>query len=576
MEGNAEDRLAAALDDDATAELFSDTSQATVSRPLDSQLPPPPLRPLERQAIPPAASPPPASGVAELKPGLVLRGRYVLEEPLGAGGTAIVYGARDLRREGAMQGEDRVAIKFLRPENRNRLEAIERLRREFHYAQMLSHPNIARVFDLDCDAGLWFLTLELLEGETLAGLLKRQSEPLEPRRALDILRACGEALAFAHDRGVVHGDFKPGNIFINGNGHVRVLDFGAATSTWQSGPVRAPTATPRYASPQVLSGDRPERRDDIFSFGCVAYELLNGCHPFGRRSSLEARVAHAELARAWNLSTRQWHALESALSWDRDQRPVSLRSLVTDLTSSEVPPALVIPDIAEEAQTFHGPRLAPVAGGLGLAILGVVGLVLAYSQLGDAQDKARDAAQAAAARVAAARSAHDKRQREMQPATTPVDSGKPAQVAPAAPKKEPKKEPTASSYGSTMPAQRFAAVQLPAMPALISLDTPTLTVSEGAVAAVLRLERTQQLDGRVQVTWRADPGTAEAGRDFSPVMGVAYFADGQSTRAIYIPLLNDRLAERDETFTVEVFSTGDDGVRIYPTARAQATIRDDD
>jgi hypothetical protein len=113
------------------------------------------------------------------------------------------------------------------------------------------------------------------------------------------------------------------------------------------------------------------------------------------------------------------------------------------------------------------------------------------------------------------------------------------------------------------------------MPALISLDVSTLTVSEGAVAAVLRLERTQQLDGRVQVTWRADPGTAEAGRDFSPVMGVAEFADGQSTRAIYIPLLDDRLAERDETFTIEVFSTGD-GVRTYPTARAQVTIRDDD
>ena len=109
MEGNAEDRLAAALDDDATAELFSDASQVTVSRPLDSQPPPPPLSILEPKAMPPAASPPPAPGVAELKPGLVLRGRYVLEAPLGAGGTAIVYGARDLRRQGAVQGEDRVS-----------------------------------------------------------------------------------------------------------------------------------------------------------------------------------------------------------------------------------------------------------------------------------------------------------------------------------------------------------------------------------------------------------------------------------------------------------------------------------
>ena len=84
MEGNAVDRLAAALDDDATAELFSDTSQVPVSTPLDSQPPPPPLSILEPKAIPPAAPPPSVPGVAELKRGLVLRGRYILEDPLGA------------------------------------------------------------------------------------------------------------------------------------------------------------------------------------------------------------------------------------------------------------------------------------------------------------------------------------------------------------------------------------------------------------------------------------------------------------------------------------------------------------
>jgi hypothetical protein len=79
----------------------------------------------------------------------------------------------------------------------------------------------------------------------------------------------------------------------------------------------------------------------------------------------------------------------------------------------------------------------------------------------------------------------------------------------------------------------------------------------------------------VQVTWRARGVSAEPGRDFSPVSGVAEFADGQSTRAIYIPLLNDRLVERDETFTVELFANGE-GVRIHPTALAQVSIRDDD
>jgi hypothetical protein len=574
MEGNAEQKLAAALDDDATAELFSESSQVTKSTHLERTLPSRPVepRPLGTTPLEPRPAPAsPAPPVTEPRPGLVLRGRYVLDQPLAAGGTAIVYSARDLRREGSAPGDDRIAIKFLRPENRNRLESIESLRREFHYAQALSHPNIARVFDLDCDAGLWFLTLELLEGETLAAFMKRQAEPLAPRRALDILRACGDALACAHDRGVVHGDFKPGNVFISRTGQVRVLDFGAATASWQTGTGRRATATPRYASPQVLGGERPERRDDIFSFACVAYELLNGCHPFGRRSSLEARVARAELARAWNLAPRQWHALESALAWDAEQRPTSLRTLVADLASSEVAPPLVIPEISQEAQTFRSPTFAPVAGGLGLAILGVVGLVLAYSQLGDAQDKAREAARASAARVAAARTA------AAEALATQPDAAALA-IPAAATKSEPPPVPhpaAATSPSRAAEPQASVPALTPGLPAIISFETPALTVSEGAVAAVLRLQRTQHLNGRVQVTWRARGVSAEPGRDFSPVSGVAEFADGQSTRAIYIPLLNDRLVERDETFTVELFANGE-GVRIHPTALAQVSIRDDD
>jgi tRNA A-37 threonylcarbamoyl transferase component Bud32 len=573
MEGNAEQKLAAALDDDATAELSSESSQVTEATHRERTLPSGPVepRPVETTPVEPRPAPAsPAPPVTEPRPGLVLRGRYVLDQPLAAGGTAIVYSARDLRREGAAPGDERIAIKFLRPENRNRLESIESLRREFHYAQALSHPNIARVFDLDCDAGLWFLTLELLEGETLAAFMKRQGEPLAPRRALDILRACGDALACAHDRGVVHGDFKPGNVFISGTGQVRVLDFGAATASWQTGTARQATATPRYASPQVLGGERPERRDDIFSFACVAYELLNGCHPFGRRSSLEARVARAELARAWNLAPRQWHALESALAWDREQRPTSLRTLMADLASSEVAPPLVIPEISEEARTFRSPTFAPVAGGLGLAILGVVGLVLAYSQLGDAQDKAREAALASAARVAAARAA------AAEALATQPDAA--ALAIPAAATKSERPVPYAAAATSPSRAvepQASVPALAPGLPAIISFETPALTVSEGAVAAVLRLQRTQRLDGRVQVTWRTRGVSADPGRDFSPVSGVAEFADGQSTRAIYIPLLNDRLVERDETFTAEVFVNGA-SVRIHPTALAQVTIRDED
>ena len=559
MDGNAE-KLAAELEDDPTAELLANAPESDTLDPQSALEHLELATPVLRRAVP--------AGTIEPAPGVVLRGRYVLEEPLASGGTAIVYRARDLRRDASAHGGGEIALKLLRPDKRSRPQAVESLRREFQYAQTLSHPNIARVFDLDCDSGLWFLTLELLDGESLASLLKRQAEPVAPRRALDILRACGEALAFAHDRGVVHGDFKPGNVFITRNGQVRVLDFGAAAASWSTSEARTPAATPPYASPQVLEGQRPERRDDVFSFGCVAYELLNGRHPFGRRSALEARAAQVELARAWNLSPLQWHALDEALAWEREQRPSALRALVAELASSDVPPPLLIPEITPEARTFRAPALAPIAGVGALAVLGVIGLVIAYSQLGDSDDTA-------AARLARAHAG------DPSPGDMPlpqVDAVRTAAASTTVVEKPARQDssPAAPAGGDVRAPTTGGAAHRPAsLPALISIDAPSVLVSEGAIAAVLRLDRRQHLAGRVQVKWRTEGGTALPGRDFAPTSGTAEFADGQTTRAIYIPLLNDRLAERDETFAVELYAASD-GASIHPTARAQATIRDDD
>jgi serine/threonine protein kinase len=498
---------------------------------------------------------------------VVLRQRYVLEQPLAAGGTAIVYRARDLRRDGGL-----IAIKFPRPERRDHPQAVESLRREFQHAQTLSHPNIARVFDLDCDGGLWFLTLELLEGESLASLLKREREPLALRRALDILNACGEALAFAHDRGVVHGDFKPGNVFITRTGQVRVLDFGAAAS-WRTSDTRIAEATPPYASPEVLDGERPERRDDIFSFACVAYELLSGSHPFGRRSSSEARAAHAEPAHARNLSQRHWVALKAALSWEREQRPATARALLKELTPPpEAPTPLVIPDISAEPRGFRPPPATSLTGVLTFAILVVCALVFAYSRLAPRPDATESVGAPAMPVSAPETPLPDNR-------LGPVVVG-PA-VAPAPVTQQPKPRATAtvpasaSDSGAAQP-QAEAQDRLPVSAALISMQAPSVVVSEGAVAAVLRLDRMQRVSGRAQVRWRTQAGTASPGKDFEPVeSGTAEFADGQTMRAIYIPLRNDFIPERDETFSVELFA-GSEGVRIYPAARTEVTILDDD
>jgi hypothetical protein len=129
-------------------------------------------------------------------------------------------------------------------------------------------------------------------------------------------------------------------------------------------------------------------------------------------------------------------------------------------------------------------------------------------------------------------------------------------------------QPVASRGGDSEPPSPRAA--------LITLDTSFLVVTEGAVAAVLRINRSQQLEGPVRVTWHTQAGSALPGEDYIPMAsGTAEFADGQQTRALYIPLLDDRRAESDETFAVELFASSD-AVQIYPTARVQVTIRDND
>ncbi len=283
----------------------------------------------------------------------VLRDRYVLEQPLGYGGTSVVMRARDLRRaDGADQSPD-VAIKLLRPEFRDKPQCIARLRREFHQTQSVAHPNVVRFYDLDCDHGAWFIAMELLTGESLGRCLRRACPAgLPAAEALRISVACGDALAYAHDHGVTHGDVKPDNVFLTATDEVRVLDFGVVPDTVRQttsadpaigDPVMA-AATRAYASPEVLSGQAPEPRDDVFSLACVIYEILAGRHPYGRRGANEARDARLTIERLPGLSTRQWQALAAGLAWNRELRP-GMRELMRVL-SNDVPDPAPVQEVA--------------------------------------------------------------------------------------------------------------------------------------------------------------------------------------------------------------------------------------
>src|SRR5262245_14905177 len=288
---------------------------------------------------PAPAQPPPQAPIspatAEFVAGATIRNRYVLQQQIGRGGNGIVFRARDLRRDAL------VALKVLREPLRNDPDKIERLKREFQQAQALPHPNIIRVLDVDCDGDAWFLTMELIDGESLRSYLaSMHPRRLNQRNALSIINACADALNFAHEHGVVHGDFKPGNVLLGRDRQVRVLDFGVAANSpdWSersppSFETHVAAATPAYASPEVLAGQRPQIRDDVYSLACVAYEVLTRQHPFERHSAVVARQRGIKVRRLSGLSRRQFAALKRGLAWSRSNRPATVQELVDELRS---------------------------------------------------------------------------------------------------------------------------------------------------------------------------------------------------------------------------------------------------
>ncbi len=238
------------------------------------------------------------------------------------------FEAIDDFRLAAPPSGQRLAIKVLHTAVTKRAELFAELRREFQNLQLLSHPNIVRVYEFDRDGPLAFFTMELLNGALLSRvLLSRKPLHLEHAQSLAVIRDVGAAIAYAHSRGVVHGDINPQNIFITARGGLRVLDFGASNrllvepSTPDDEMKPARFATPGYASCQVLEGKRPDVRDDVFALACVAYRLLCGGHPFSESSALEARAAGSSARKPERLTHRQWRVLQEGLHWDREMRP---------------------------------------------------------------------------------------------------------------------------------------------------------------------------------------------------------------------------------------------------------------
>lgn len=499
-----------------------------------------------------------------LTPGKVLSDRYLLEQVIGCGGTAIVFRARDMLSGKGTAPNLQVAIKTPRPELGDPERAAKRLKHEFEHAKLLSHPSIVRVLELHEDEGRSFMTMELVHGKLLSQLLRDWTMIPVPL-TYTVLRKCAEALQYAHSQGVVHGDFKPGNVFITPEEGVRIVDFGTA-----AGPIandsRIPAGTPTYASPEVLSGETPDRRDDVFSFACVAYELLTGQHPFGRQSSLQARDEAKIPPRAWNLSTSQWLSLLSALSWKREQRPTSVEDLLTQLNPEQpvaAAPAPILVDPEEVVPAELPADLMPKQRSWGFFAFIACALLVTYFAF--QRQNADDATVSPAAIVPATAS--------LPPAPAPVQAAQPEVESTMSAPQDATPSATTAAPAVAAPA---AAKPRPAAPVSeISFESSNIVTSESSVAAVFLIKRSQPLSGRVSVSWKAVSGTADAGIDFaSDASGTVSFADGQAQRAIYVPLRNDLLKEEDESFFVELYAPK--SARVASKARSEAIIRDDD
>lgn len=295
---------------------------------------------------------PAGAAPSQLYPGAVLRNRFVLQSRLDSSGMSEVFKALDRRRQESSAENPWVAIKLVSPSHRHFPEALRLLQREAALAQRLDHPNVVRVYDFDRDGEHAFITMEWLEGESLADLLTRQRHrPLTPARARQILREVGAALQFAHGRGITHADVKPGNIFLTREGGAKLLDFGIARSTQPADDAPGADArTPAYASCEVLEGKEPTAQDDVYSLACVAYRMLTGRRALGAADALAAEAAGRRPTRAKNLTDSQWRALEHALAFRRDVRTPDMASFLRELE----PPA---PAASTAAQ--HAPAAAP-------------------------------------------------------------------------------------------------------------------------------------------------------------------------------------------------------------------------
>ena len=282
-----------------------------------------------------AASVPPKACIGEMPS--VLAGRYRLERLLGAGGMGAVYRAKDLLREQFADPEPYIALKVLSEVFAQVPDASALLYSEFALTRHLRHDNVLRMysFEVDTECQRAFITMELMQGMTLDQLLCERPLGLPWRELRTIALPLLDALAYAHARGVLHGDVKPSNVMLGDDG-LRLFDFGLGQAKEGTLPGlphlsrdRINAWTPSYAAPELLEGQPLAASADVYGVACLIYELAAGKHPFRHCLATDApqqRLSCEPRAPRY-LPRHCWPALRRALALDVSDRTITARQL---------------------------------------------------------------------------------------------------------------------------------------------------------------------------------------------------------------------------------------------------------
>ncbi len=314
-------------------------------------------------------------------PGTSFGKRYRIVGLLGKGAMGEVYQADDLEL-----GQT-VALKLLPTRLVGDEAALMLLRNEVRVARQISHPNICRVYDIGEVEGQYFVSMEYVDGEDLASLLRRIGR-VSSEKALDMIRQLAAGLAAAHDLGVLHRDLKPSNVMIDGRGHVRIMDFGLAGFVEEIQGADGFAGTIGYMAPEQLAGQGATMRSDVYSLGLVMYEILTGRKPHEARTLAGLRDLQAAgpppppMDYAGDLDPAVNDVVMWCLERDPARRPVSARAVAAALPGIDPLAAAMAagetPSVEMVAAAGGRRGLAPAAGSalLGVVIIGFIVIAL--------------------------------------------------------------------------------------------------------------------------------------------------------------------------------------------------------